>query len=349
MTALARDGAGASIGLSRRLLLLVKACTNRHRQGPLPNVFVFATPRSGSTWLMEIIASQPGFKYYDEPLNPRRENVAYGRMFPDYSSLMPGSGDPDRIIGYLKALQAGRHRYMNPPPFRRNHRFFTNRIVFKIHEIEHLMDQVASECGGQLVYLLRHPIANSISRTVQPRLEMFLNSPHYAALVGEPERTLEIRSIAKSGTPLQRAVISWCYENLTTLRAPNPAMLVVTYEELVVNPVKSCDLLMQQLDLPDRESMLAAFERPAINIRMSQAQTLAAMSSPDAEKRRIRLVSKWQDTITEQQYGQVENLMRLFALDAYDARYSLASHSLLHFADTPALLRATGLDTRGIC
>jgi hypothetical protein len=29
-------------------------------------------------------------------------------------------------------------------------------------------------------------------------------------------------------------------------------------------------------------------------------------------------VSKWQDTITEQQYGQVEHLLRLFALDAYE-------------------------------
>jgi hypothetical protein len=73
MTALARGGAGTRIGLTRRLQLLVKALTNVHRQGPLPNVFLFATPRSGSTWLMEIIASQPGFKYYDEPLNPRRE------------------------------------------------------------------------------------------------------------------------------------------------------------------------------------------------------------------------------------------------------------------------------------
>lgn len=334
MTAMVQDGAGASIGFSRRLLLLVKACTNLHRQGPLPNVFLFATPRSGSTWLMEIIASQPGFKYYDEPLNPRRENVAYGGLFPDYASLMPDSGDPDRIIGYLQALQAGRHRYMNPPPFRRNHRFFTNRIVFKIHEIEHLMDQVVSECGGQLVYLLRHPIANSISRTVQPRLEKFLNSPYYAALVGEPERTLEIRSIAESGTPLQRAVISWSYENLTALRRPNPASLVVTYEELVINPVKSCDLLMQKLDLTDREAMLAAFDRPAINIRMSHAQTLAAMNSPDAEERRIRLVSKWKERTSESQYDEVAHVLSLFALDAYDARHALAARKFLFFDDT---------------
>jgi hypothetical protein len=339
MTALARGGAGSRIGLSRRLLLLVKAYTNVHRQGPLPNVFLFATPRSGSTWLMEIIASQPGFKYYDEPLNPRRENVAFGRLFPDYASLMPGTGDPHRIIGYLKALQDGRHRYMNPPPFRRNHRFFTNRIIFKIHEIEHLMDQVASECGGQLVYLLRHPIANSISRTVQPRLELFLNSPYYAALVGEPERSLEIRSIAETGTPLQRAVISWCYENLTTLRSPDPSRLVVTYEELVINPVRSCDLLMQRLDLPNRESMLAAFDRPAINIRMSHAQTLAAMNSPDAEKRRIRLVSKWMERTSESQYDEVAHVLSLFALDAYDARYPLAAKKFRFFDDTARLLQ----------
>jgi len=339
MTAVVPEGArGAGIGLSRRLRLLVKACANIHRRGPLPDIFLFATPRSGSTWLMEIIASQPGIKYYDEPLNPRRENVAYGGLFPDYTTLMPDTGDPERIITYLRELQTGRHRYMNPPPFRRNHRFFTNRIVFKIHEIEHLMDRVAHDCGGQLVYLLRHPIANSISRTVQPRLDLFLDSPYYCELAGDAARIREIRSLAAAGSPLQRAVISWCFENLTAFRTPNTDRLLVTYEELVLNPVKSCDLLMQRLELPHRDTMLASFERPAINIRMSRAETIEAMNSPDAGKKRMRLVSKWQQMVTPEQCGEVARVLDVFGIDAYVASDVLASRRYLLFANTPELL-----------
>lgn len=327
-----------AISLTRRLRLMVKACANVHRRGTRPDVFLFATPRSGSTWLMEIIASQPGFKYYDEPLNPRRENVQYGGLFPDFAALMPDAGQDERIIAYLKGLQAGRYGYMNPAPLRRNHRFFTDRIVFKIHEVEHLMDRAARECGGRLVYLLRHPIANSISRTVQPRLEHFLRSRYHAALVGDAAHSAVIRRIALAGSPLQRAVVSWCYENLETLRHPDASRLVVTYEELVLNPMKSCDLLMRHLELDDREAMLASFERPAINIRMSHAETLAAMASADAGEKRIRLVTKWRKRIVPAQVAETREVLAAFGIDAYDPAESLAKPALLHFADTPALL-----------
>jgi len=327
-----------AIGLSRRLRLLVKSCANVHRRGARPDVFVFATPRSGSTWLMEIIASQPGFKYYDEPLNPRRENVRYGGLFPDYAALMPDARQDERIIGYLKDLQAGRHGYMNPAPCRRNHRFFTDRIVFKIHEVEHLMDRAARECGGRLVYLLRHPIANSISRTVQPRLEHFLRSDYHAGLVGDAARSSAIRRLALSGSPLQRAVVSWCFENLQTLRHPDDARLVVTYEELVLNPMKASELLIRHLELDDHEAMIASFERPAINIRMSHAETLAAMASADAGEKRIRLVTKWRKRIVPGQVADTAEVLAAFGIDAYDPAQSLAKPALLHFADTPSLL-----------
>lgn len=327
-----------AIGLSRRLRLLVKSWANVHRPGARPDIFLFATPRSGSTWLMEIIASQPGFKFYDEPLNPRRENVQFGGLFQDFAALMPDAGQDDRIIAYLKDLQAGRHGYMNPAPFRRNYRFATDRIVFKIHEVEHLMDRAARECGGRLVYLLRHPVANSISRTVQPRLEHFLRSAYHAGLVGDAARTADIRRLALSGSPLQRAIVSWCYENLETLRHPDPSRLVVTYEELVLNPIKACDLLMQRLELENREAMLASFERPAINIRMSHAETLAAMAGADASEKRIRLVMKWQKRVEPKQVSDAREVLAAFGIDAYDPAEPLAKGSLLHFPDTPTLL-----------
>lgn len=287
---------------------------------------------------MEIIASQPRMKFFDEPLNPRRDNVAYGGLFPDYISLMPETGHSDMIVGYLKALQSGRHRYMNPPPLRRNHRFYTDRIVFKIHEIEHLMVRVLEACNGQLICLLRHPIANSISRTVQPRLELFLTSPYFCGLAGDASLIRELRRLAAVGSMLQRAVISWCFENLAVLRMGNVPGLVVTYEELVLNPVKSCELLMHRLSLPDREAALSAFERPAVNIAMSHAKTIAAMSTSHSRDRRIRLVSKWQESVDDAQRAQVGRILDLFQITAYSPWQALADSRLLHFPDTTSLL-----------
>lgn len=325
--------------LTTRLKYAIKTMANVHRAGSAPDIFLFATPRGGSTWLMEIIASQPGLKFYDEPLNPRRENVAWSGRIPNWESLMPDTGDAEQVIGFLQDLQAGRHGFMNPTPFRRHHRFFTNRIVFKIHEIEHLIDEVARRCSAQIVYLLRHPIATSISRHVLPRLDLFFACQYHTALLNDPVCHAEIVSTATHGSFFQRAVISWCYENLVALRSPNPDWLFVTYEELVLNPERSCDLLLGRLQLSDRAAMLQAFERPASNIELSHEQTLAALHSPDARQRRYRLVAKWQNEISLQQYAEAEHVLALFKVDAYDVRSPLAAGHFLHFDDTEVILQ----------
>lgn len=326
--------------LQQHLKLAVKAVSNIHRPGGKRDIFLFATPRGGSTWLMEIIASQPGIKFFDEPLSPRRGNVAYSGLFPDYAALMPETDDTDVIIRFLQDLQAGRRGYMNPTPFQRNYRVLTHRALFKIHEVEHLMHQIEQRCNASIVYLLRHPIATSISRHTLPRLDLFLRSPYYGELLGTTAVLADVRMLASNGSPLQKAVVSWCYENLIALSQPGKNWLFVTYEELVLNPAKSCELLLSRLDLPDRQAMMGTFERPAANITMSHAQTLEAMRSPDALKRRHMLVTKWMNQVSEQEIADASQVLTTFGIDAYSVYTALAAPRYLHFDDTVSLLSA---------
>jgi hypothetical protein len=327
--------------LTQHLKFAAKALSNVHRSGPKRDIFLFATPRGGSTWLMEIIASQPGIKFFDEPLSPRRPNVAYCGLFPNYEALMPGTGDSERIVGFLRDLQSGRRGYMNATPFQRNFRFLTNRALFKIHEIEHLIEQIEQRCNAHVVYLLRHPIATSISRHALPRLELFLRSEFYDRLLGDSDRIAEIRQLASSGTSLQKALVSWCYENLVALSQPRDTWLLLSYEELVLNPERSCDLLLDRLQLTDRNAMLAAFERPAVNITMSHAQTIEAMSNPDAKHRRHRLATKWMNQVSARDMDDAAEVLSAFAIDAYDARRPLPETRFLHFKDTERLVTSS--------
>jgi hypothetical protein len=320
-----------------RLKQIVKAFANVHRQGDLPNIFLFATARGGSTWVMELIASQPGMKYYDEPFNIRRQNVARTRLFPTWDTVMPDGADTERIVAYLRDLQRGRYGYMNPPPFRRNHRFFTSRIVFKIHELEHLVDTLPQRCNGVAVYLLRHPVPTSLSRAVLPRLDLFLRSEYYEARLGAA-RSRAIRALAARGTHLQRGVVSWCYENVVPLTSASPSTLFVTYEELVLNPVRSCDLLTARLQLTDRDAVLRGFGRPSANITMSSAETLAAMGHPDEQQRRRQLVTRWQPKLAPADVVATAEILDLFGLDVYRADGALPARRFLHFSDTGQLL-----------
>ena len=52
--------------------LFLKSISNIHRDEG-NNVLIISNPRSGSTWLMEMIWSQNKFKAINEPLNIRRK------------------------------------------------------------------------------------------------------------------------------------------------------------------------------------------------------------------------------------------------------------------------------------
>lgn len=329
---------GPAPRLRDRVRYAARRASNVHVPDGEPDIFLFATPRGGSTWLMEIIASQPGMKFYDEPLNPRRADVAHGGWIRDYETLMPDSGDAGRVVEFLRGLQRGRHGYMNPTPLRPLHRFRTSRIVFKIHEIEHLMGAVTEQCGGIAVCLVRHPIATSLSRRSLPRLDLFLGSEHYSSLLGDA-RMAEARRIAASGSHLQRAAVSWCFENFEALTATPPGFLLVAYEELVLNPGRAADLLLRHLSLPDRDRMIEAFGRPASNISMSGVGTASALRRGASDDTRLHLVTKWQAAVTSRETDQVDAILSVFGLDAYEAAEVLPARRFLHFEDTRALAK----------
>jgi hypothetical protein len=286
---------------------------------------------------MEILTSQPGMKYYDEPFNIRRSTVDRAGVFDNWESLMPDTCDPNHIVRYLNDLAANRYRHMNPPPLRPQHRILTDRIVFKIHELEHLIGTLATRCNAQVVYLLRHPTPTTLSRKVFPRLDLFFSSRFYRQLIGDGRALAEIERIGRDGSHLQRGTVSWCYENLVPLKHCDFDGLFVTYEELVLNPVRSCGLLLEYLQFADRDAMLRKFSEASANINMSSVETQAMMTSPDEHKRRIYLVEKWVDRVTRTEMTEVSEILELFGLDVYSGKDPLPRR-YLHFEDTRRLL-----------
>ena len=322
------------MSLSDQAKYVVKAVSNLHRQGDKPNILLFATARGGSTWVMEILASQPGMKYYDEPFNIRRDNVARAGLFTKWEDLMADTDNPDQVVKFLNDLVAGEYPFMNPPPFRPHHRLLTDRVVFKIHEMEHLIGRIARECNGQVVYLLRHPVSTTLSRAVFPRLELFLSSKYYADIIGDGQRLRDIRRIGAEGSRLQKGVVSWCFENLIPLLRPDFDGLFVTYEELLLNPARSCDLFIQRLQFDDRDKMMEAFVTPAANISMSSSETLQEMAKTDPLDRATSLISRWQRKVTAEDRAMVTEIMELFGLTVYSGFEVLPHQSYLHFDDT---------------
>lgn len=315
--------------------LLPRALGNLHLKGRNKDIFLFATARGGSTWMMEILASQPGFKYYDEPFNVRRPNVQYAGVVREWREIMPDAGREADLIRFLQELQVNRHRYMNPLPFRHQHRFITNRIVFKIHGLEHLINEIGSACQGQIVFLLRHPIPTTLSRYVFPRLDHFIASCHYQKNYLNDAQMREIRQIFCSGDNFQRGILSWCFENMISLRfAETRDWLFVTYEELLLNSAKTCQTLADRLQLPRVDAMLQAIDTPAANIKMSKQDTLKILQDSNELKRKLGMVKKWRDKVSDQDQKRCFEILHLFGLDAYQPNRLVAHDRYLHHSDT---------------
>jgi hypothetical protein len=327
------------MNVQAELKYLLKSVSNIHRQGLKKNIFLFATPRGGSTWVMEVIASQPGMKYYDEPFNIRRDNVQRIGMFRDWGELMPEGGQSDRIIGCLTMLEQNRFRFMNPPPFRKNHRLLTSRIIFKIHELEHLINEIKARCDGLVLYLLRHPIATTISRHTFPRLPAFVGSAYYRDQFLTAGQLLEIERIVEHGSALERGIVSWCYENLVPLKqADSGDWLFLTYEELLLNAPKTCALLASRLALEDPARMLAAVREPAANIAMSTKQTQDILLSEQGMQRARHLVKKWKTQVSDEDEHRCFDILELFGLDTYAFGRYVSNDRYLHFPDTVGLI-----------
>jgi hypothetical protein len=323
----------------RSLKYLLRSVTNLHRQADLKNIFLLSSPRSGSTWLLELLSSQPRMKYYDEPLNPRRPDVARAGVITSWEQLLPDAENPELIIRYLNRLQRGRPRFMSPPPFRRNYRYLTSRIVFKIHELGHLAPEIEEQCNGQIVYLLRHPVATSISRQVYPRLELFVQSKSYRDRFLSDEQIREIETICRHGSKLQRGLVEWCYENLLPLKTrADRDWLYITYEELVLNPARCCKLFLERLGLRDLGGLLRGVGEPSSNIAMSSADTQSIMSDTDDLRRKRKLVGKWKGKVSVGDERKADEILALFGLDVYSCAELLAQPAYLHFDETPRLL-----------
>lgn len=295
---------------------LIRAYGNIHRQGEAPNIFLFASPRSGSTWLMQILHSQPGTKICSEPFDLRRPGVAQYFGTEDWGALYQEPVNP-RIEQYLNNIIADDKSigFLNMFPFRHEHyRFKTDRIVFKVlHALEDRLDWIKDTYQAKVIWLLRHPIAVSLSREVSPRLDAFLQSDytrHFNA-----EQLAYARKLAENGTEMEKNMLDWCLQNAVTLKQVSEDWIVLTYEQLTVEPELALQYLQAELHLSGVEDMKAQLLKPSSSTVKSDAETQARLQEEGAD--RTWLIEKWRKKVDEQQEYRLMEILDVFEMDVY--------------------------------
>ncbi len=328
----------ANSGL-REPLREVLTHVGRHRPGPRNDILIISARRSGSTWLMELLATQPRMRYVDEPCKPfyyRRHGLRTGLegSLPVLDSKLVAVADSD-AEHYRNYFADPRATRIHGPydPTRPTFHFTTDRRVLKIVNATALAEWLDDQrLGFDMVYLLRHPVPTVISMAASVMLRAEANLRHEGFvtryLTGEQVRLGW--DLLRGGSVLQRFALDWCLDSIVPFRAVTDGgrdWTVLTYEELSLSPRPTVALLTRRLGLAEPDRMLKQMQVPSQSTAQGRLESIA---TEDARQR----VSRWRDKVDPHDVRAIHEVVDHFGIDAYGPDSAIARPQWLHFAQT---------------
>lgn len=310
-----------------KLKKFVKSWSNCHSQARRPNLFLFATPRGGSTWFMEMIWSQKGMKYCSEPFNVRRPEVALDLGIKSFPGLY-AEGSHEKYASYLQKICRNKIRYNNPNPFRKHSNFFTDRIVFKV--IHAGMDRIPwfeERFQAKAFVVIRHPIPVSLSRKVFPLLDQFEESDYSRHF--SKEQLDVVAKVKAGGDHLSRGVVAWCLHNYFPLSRERGKHMVLSYEEALLKPEAMIDYMARELELEDKQRMLDQSAKPSAVLSLSSIERKKLLSEQSGN--RTKLINSWRNQIDEAREKELMQYLEIFNIDAYQVGVDAPSAKYLQF------------------
>ncbi|MGK2955222.1 MAG: hypothetical protein ACSLFI_06080, partial [Solirubrobacterales bacterium] len=293
-----------------------------HRQGPEPNILLFATRRGGSTFLMELISANRGVRSIDQPFEmtsafPTAAQVADMPLFEDGQLTSLDERSARRLKSLTERIFAGEvvinapSRVWRPDVERRS-----NRLVLKILDAKPLIGWFADAVPCDIVYLTRHPIPQAIS-CIRNRWTLT------AAAYLRDERFIEANlsdtavslahDVMRTGTQLEQFILNWALENVAPVRLlpEHPTWTHVRYEDCVTDPAGVLDTVAARLRLTDRERMHVTLQRPSVSSGLSTEETRVLI----AEGKSAEIVTRWRRQLDDDTEAWCNRLLETFRID----------------------------------
>lgn len=291
---------------------------NTHHHCVKKDVFIFSSPRSGSTWLMEIINSQDNFKYVNEPLHTNRHKGYLTNINPKWSEIYSSSDRRDKFLNYFEKilkdeLFVGQQKFKDI--IKGKFDYNTNRRVFKILRGKDLINDFENKFDVKIVYLLRHPIPVALSlvkEEMESRINYYLNNDDYLSKYLNQDQFEFSRQILMNGSEFEKRVLQWCLENFPPLKKLNKdKWIIISYEDLVINEKETLVNLYEELELNDLDIMLKQIKKPS--------RTTASKNSKKLINKRDKgkLIKKWEKAITFTEKESAFNILDKFNIDIY--------------------------------
>ena len=312
------------------------------------SIIVFGSPRSGTTWLAEMLKGLPGYKLLNEPLrlstNPRARDAGFEWR----THLPPGTDSPVREEHLRGVLQG--HVDLGPAWHFRSDGLFgklwehvsCNSAVVKFCRLGRMLHWVAERFDVRgMVVVIRHPCA-----VISSRLQMGENwkgkdeekkqipvSCRYGGKI--PERICDEFSHIFEGVEhwVEHLAISWALDYYFAFYdhprgSEDYPWILTSYEQLLLDGEEELERIVSKLGGEVTDTML------------SQIGTASSFASDSFRMDVRHQLTKWKSKLTDRQVRDILEVAEAFQLDFYEEDPAPNRDRLLQFQESavPPLL-----------
>jgi hypothetical protein len=279
----------------------------RHRVGREfslhESVVILAPPRSGSTWVTEVIGSWPGFGVVNEPLHPQFAAPRALRL--ESRTYLSPTSTADDLEDYLRAAMTGdvvrpfAVGFSNPmEPWK------VDRWISKVVHGAGLTGWLGEHLPEpQYVGLLRHPCAVVAS---QRHKKMVSPDAFHGARLQFAKLWPELApALASVTTEVSRYAACWCMDTLALTNGKKPPRFrLVCYEDLVSDGDAAFANLADWIGV----------SRSAVD---ASGLSLPSASTDDPHVGGTAQLGKWQERLTRAEVDEIFSLLDAFGLSVY--------------------------------
>jgi hypothetical protein len=289
-------------------------------------IFLVGTPRSGTTWLMELLENIPSYTYLFEPLH----SIWFPEVVKiDFKSRPYLLKDRERIEWeeYLRKIFTGKVVNRMPlygfKPKMLMNRLLSKKLIVKSVRLTRLLPWIAERFQlRSAFYIIRHPCATIASQlktgffgyhnyyppylNARPSIDNIISEASHMNFV-DPEL---IEKLKKMNTIEEILTAAWCLDNYIPLNEPKTQKwTTLLYEKLVADGESEIKRLCKTLNHEEiTEIATQQLRKPSIVTLGDEKKKLKSID--------IQL-SKWKKQFNQDQIDRMLKILSDFGLDFY--------------------------------
>ena len=276
---------------------------------PYNNHYIFADPRGGSTWMMEIIQNITDEPVIWEPLDFKIKNNPFNDLNFGWRQHIPEAENWEEAKHLFNNLFSGKILSQNILDYSTFSQLQNSQsLLFKICRGNALLPWLTRnfEFKYKPIYLVRHPFAVVFSQLKHGAWDYPFTNFHFPDTPFNDNYKEHKKFLDTIEYKEEALVAEWCMSNLITLNNPknNINWITINYEEFVMNPENTLKRILTEWQI-DYDISKIDFKKNSVTTKKD---------TPDSK---IKRLSSWQKNLNSKQLKHMKRVFDYFEVDFY--------------------------------